>query len=291
VSASSPALHPWCEQVQVSTAFLLHLPAASIPLTPYPRSGGAPGGMLRAHLSLDASMFLLVALVMLVSAFTQTLTGFGSALVSMSILPPLLGIHVASPLVALMAITLESILLIRFRGAINFKAVWRLSLAALAGIPIGLVLARTVSEDIVLTVLGVILVGYSLYALITPRLPELKHPAWAFVFGFVGGILSGAYNVAGPAAVIYGNCRRWQPDEFRSNLQAFFLVNDAFVILNHGLAGNLQPIVWTYYLVALPAILLGIFFGLKLDRRINPDVFRRLVQVLLIVMGVRLILL
>jgi hypothetical protein len=235
--------------------------------------------------------FFVVFVVMLASAFTQTLTGFGSALVSMSILPSLLGIQVASPLVALMAITLETILLIRLRGAINLKAVWRLSAAALVGIPIGLALARSINEDVVLTVLGIILVGYSLYALTTPRLPELKHPAWAFAFGFVGGILSGAYNVAGPAAVIYGNCRRWEPDEFRSNLQAFFLINDAFVLINHGLVGNLKPIVWTYYLVALPAILLGIFFGLKLDRRINPDVFRKLVQVLLIVMGLRLILL
>jgi uncharacterized protein len=235
--------------------------------------------------------FFIVAVVMLASAFTQTLTGFGSALVSMSILPSLLGIQVASPLVALMAITLESILLIRLRGAFNLRAVWRLSLAALVGIPIGLVLARTISEDLVLTVLGVILVGYSLYALIAPRLPELKHPAWAFVFGIVGGILSGAYNVAGPAAVIYGNCRRWSPDEFRSNLQAFFLINDAFVLINHGLVGNLNPIVWSYYLVALPAIVLGIFFGLNLDRRINSDVFRKMVQVLLIVMGLRLILL
>jgi uncharacterized membrane protein YfcA len=209
----------------------------------------------------------------------------------MSILPSLLGIQIAAPLVALMAITLEAILLIRLRSAINLRAVWRLSLAAVVGIPIGIVLVRSISEDIVLTILGIVLIGYSLYALIAPRLPELEHPAWAFAFGFVGGILSGAYNVAGPAAVIYGNCRRWNPDEFRSNLQAFFLINDAFVLINHGLAGNLQPIVWSYYLVALPAILLGIFFGLKLDRRINPDVFRKMVQVLLIVMGLRLILL
>ena len=235
-------------------------------------------------------MFFIVAIVMLLSAFTQTLTGFGSALVSMSILPTLLGISVASPLVALMAITLESILLIRLRGAFNLRAVWRLSAAALVGVPIGIVLARSNNEDLVLGILGLVLIGYSLYALIGPRLPELKRPAWAFVFGFIGGILSGAYNVAGPAAVIYGSCRRWQPDEFRSNLQAFFLINDAFVLINHGLAGNLKPIVWSYYLVALPAIGLGIFFGLKLDRRINPDTFRKLVQIMLIVMGLRLIL-
>lgn len=236
-------------------------------------------------------MPLSVALVLLISTFTQTLAGFGSALVSMSILPSLLGILVASPLVAMMAITLESILLLRLRGAMNLRAVWRLSLAALVGIPIGLVLARSIDEDLVLTILGVILVGYALYALITPRLPELKHPIWAFAFGLVGGILSGAYNVAGPAAVIYGNCRRWSPAEFRSNLQAFFLINDSFVLINHGLAGNLQPSVWSYYLVALPAIVLGIFFGLKLDRRINPSLFRKMVQILLIVMGLRLILL
>jgi uncharacterized membrane protein YfcA len=132
-------------------------------------------------LSQDAiTYFFIVAVVMLVSAFTQTLTGFGSALVSMSILPLLLGIQVASPLVALMAITLETILLIRLRSAFNLRAVWRLSLAALVGIPIGLALARSINEDLVLTVLGIVLVGYSLYALISPRLPELKHQAWAF---------------------------------------------------------------------------------------------------------------
>lgn len=48
--------------------------------------------------------------------------------------------------------------------------------------------------------------------------------------------------------------------------------------------------VWSNYLFALPAIVLGIFVGLKIDRRINPIVFRKIVLVLLIVMGLRLIL-
>ena len=236
-------------------------------------------------------MSIIIAIIMLISAFVHTLTGFGSALISMSILPSMLGIHVAAPLVALMAITLELSLLVYFRSALNFKAVWRMSLASILGIPIGLLLVTRIKEDIVLTVLGVILVGYSVYALISPRLPELKHPAWAFVFGFFGGILSGAYNVAGPAAVIYGNCRRWEPDEFKSNLQAYFLVNDAFVLINHGFAGNIKPVVWQYYLIAVPFIFLGIFMGTKLNRKINPVAFRKIVQVMLIVMGLRLILL
>jgi hypothetical protein len=231
----------------------------------------------------------LVPMMIFFGVLTQTVTGFGSALVTMAVLPAMLGIQAASPLVALMAITLEVILLIRYRGAINLGAVWRLSLAAIIAIPIGIAAIRSISEDIVLTILGMVLVGYSVYALTAPRLPELKQPAWAFGFGFVGGLLSGAYNVAGPAAVIYGNCRGWQPAEFKSNLQAFFLINDLTVVAGHALAGNLTPIVWSNYLVALPAIVLGIFVGLKIDRRMNPIVFRKIVLVLLIVMGLRLI--
>lgn len=234
-------------------------------------------------------MELIVPLMVFLGVFTQTLVGFGSALVTMAVLPAVLGIRVASPLVALMAVTLEVILLIRYRSAINLSAVWRLSLAAILAIPIGLFAIRSIPEAIVLSLLGFILVSYSIYALITPKLPELKRPAWAFGFGFVGGLLSGAYNVAGPAAVIYGNCRGWRPDEFKSNLQAFFIINDLTVLTSHALAGNLTPVVWSNYLLALPAIGLGIFLGLKIDRRIDPATFKKIVLWLLIVMGARLI--
>ncbi|MBI5565454.1 MAG: sulfite exporter TauE/SafE family protein [Chloroflexi bacterium] len=234
-------------------------------------------------------MELIVPLMIFLGVFTQTLTGFGSALATMAVLPAVLGIRTASPLVALMAVTLEVILLIRYRGAINLGAVWRLSLAAIVAIPIGLVAVRSIPEAVVLSILGLVLVAYSIYALITPKLPELKRPAWAFGFGFVGGLLSGAYNVAGPAAVIYGNCRGWRPDEFKSNLQAFFVINDLTVLISHTLAGNLTPVVWSNYLIALPAIGLGIFIGLKIDRRLNPVTFRQIVLWLLIVMGARLI--
>jgi uncharacterized membrane protein YfcA len=234
-------------------------------------------------------MNLFVPVMIFLGVFTQTVTGFGSALVTMSVLPGLLGIYTASPLVALMAITLEVTLLIRYRGSINLGAVWRLSAAAIIAIPIGLVAIRSLPEKVVLLILGGVLVAYSIYALITPKLPELKAPAWAFGFGFAGGLLSGAYNVAGPAAVVYGNCRDWQPNEFRTNLQAFFLLNDLTVVTSHALAGNLTPTVWSNYLIALPAIALAIFLGLKIDRHLNPAAFKKIVLLLLIVMGARMI--
>jgi hypothetical protein len=234
-------------------------------------------------------MALSVALIVLAAVTTQTLTGFGSALVAMALLPGLVGIQVAAPLVTLMAGTLEVVLLIRYRQALNLRAVWRLSIAAALGIPLGVTALRTVSEAVILTVLGMVLVAYAAYALLAPRLPELKHRAWAYGFGFLAGMLGGAYNTSGPPAVIYGSSQGWTPAEFKSNLQGFFLLNDALVVASRAWDRQFTPEVWANFAASAPAIVLGVAIGAILERFIPPATFRRIVLWLLIVMGLRLI--
>ena len=87
-------------------------------------------------------------LVVLFAVITQSLTGFGSGLVSMAFLPGILGVRTAAPLVALITGTMELILLIRFRASFNLKAVWRLAITTLVGLPIGVwALPRFERED------------------------------------------------------------------------------------------------------------------------------------------------
>jgi uncharacterized membrane protein YfcA len=233
---------------------------------------------------------VLIFTVIFFAAFTQSLTGFGSALIAMALLPGLVGIHTAAPLVALVAATLELALLLRYRSALNLRAVWRLALAAVVAIPLGVLVLRQVDERIVLSLLGTVLAGYALYALLDLKLPALERPGWGYGFGFIAGLLGGAYNTSGPPVVIYGNCRRWLPAEFKSNLQGFFLLTDLLVIGAHALSSSLTRAVLLDYLWALPAIGLGLLAGIGLDRRLNPEAFRKLVLGLLVVMGVRLIL-
>ena len=85
-----------------------------------------------ARIQLEASASVVFAVVLL-ATFTQSLSGFGSGLVTMAFLPAVIGIRSASPLVALFAGTLESFLFWRFRGAINLRALWRLMLGAVIG--------------------------------------------------------------------------------------------------------------------------------------------------------------
>jgi hypothetical protein len=233
-------------------------------------------------------VFLLISVVF-VAVLTQSISGFGVALVAMAFLPGLLGIQMAVPLVALVALTLEAVLLVRYRLSLNVRAVWPMILASFIGIPIGVWGLQGLDEDLILTVLGIVIAGYALYALFQFRLPDLRHPLWACGAGFLAGVLGGAYNTSGPPVIVYGDCRRWKPVEFKANLQGFFLLSDLFVVLNHALSDNLSAAVWVNYLWCLPAIAAGIILGLQLDRRVNPAAFRKVVLVLLVLLGVRLV--
>lgn len=232
----------------------------------------------------------IVTLIIFLAVFTQSISGFGSALVAMALLPAFLGIHTATPLVALVMIPLEIYLLFHYRHVFHWQAIWRVIAAALVGIPIGFIYLRLVDQQIVLRILGLVISGYALYALLNIRLPKLIHPAWGFFFGLLSGLIGGAYNTSGPPVILYGTSRGWAPGEFKSNLQGFFVFSSVFILSGHALQHNLTPVVWHYFWISLPAITAGIFAGTSLDKRIDPQTFRKIVLLLLAFIGLRPIL-
>lgn len=231
---------------------------------------------------------VLVFFIVLAGCFTQSLTGFGVALVTMAMLSPVLGLQVATPLVALVAIALEFLMLIRYRASLRFKSISGLLLSSLIAIPAGVLYFRRLDEEVALFLLGLVIALYALYALTGFHLPELKHPAWAWLFGLFSGLLGGAYNTSGPPVIVYGNCRRWSPQEFKSNLSGFFLAGSSVVVSTHWTGGNLTSDVWFYFLISLPALLIGFLLGQGMDKWLNPETFGQIVLILLVLLGVRL---
>ncbi len=210
-------------------------------------------------------------------------------MVAMALLPTVISIKSATPLVALIVIPMEIFLLFYYRHVFNWQAIWRVIVAAIAGIPFGFMFLRLADETIVLSFLGILVSGYAIFALLNIRMPKLTHPAWGYVFGLTAGLIGGAYNTSGPPVIVYGNSRGWQPGEFKSNLQGFFVISGSFVLIGHALNHNLTSEVWGYFWRALPAIAVGILAGISLDKFINPATFRKVILALLVVIGLRLI--
>ena len=233
-------------------------------------------------------------IVFLVAAFgalfVQSLVGFGSAMIAMGIMTPLLSLSVSAPLVAMMAVTLEAVLLFKLRSSLKFRAIWPLVAGSIVGIPIGVLAIQHVDERIALAVLGCVITGYVAYACVGRRLAGQGGPVLPYGAGVIAGILGGAYNTSGPPVILYGDFRGWRPAEFKSNLQGYFVITDTFIVLVHAAKGNITETVWTLYALMIVPMAAAIWLGLELSRRIDEKRFRQLTLGLLMLIGLRLIL-
>jgi uncharacterized membrane protein YfcA len=232
-----------------------------------------------------ASLIVPVLFILFISTFTRSALGFGDALIAMPLLALVLGMQIATPLVAFGASTIALAILLGEWRSVDIKAAWRLILSSLVGIPIGLFFLKTAPESVINGGLGVLLIAFGLLNLINPKLPTFRNEKLAYVFGLVAGVLGGAYNTNGPPVVVYGTLRRWSPDSFRSTLQAYFLPTGGTILISHGLAGLWTPDVLRLYVYALPFIMLAIYLGGRVNKVISSGRFNRIIYASLVVMG------
>jgi uncharacterized protein len=229
------------------------------------------------------------ALILFSGAFVRSALGFGDAVIAMPLLAMVMGIKTATPLVALFATTIASSILIRNWQKVDFQSTWRLILSSLAGIPLGLYFLTKIPESGLKLCLGVLIAGYGIYRLFQVGF-FIEKPRWpAFLFGFFAGVLGGAYNTNGPPIVIYGTLKRWKSQDFRATLQGYFLPTGLLIALGHGASGLWTAQVGKLYLICLPCVAAGIFLGGKINRSIRADHFIKIINCVLIGLGLMLI--
>ena len=231
-------------------------------------------------------VFFLVIVVIFFSTMIRSTFGFGNALIAMPLLVLLIGVKAASPLVALAGSVISILMLVQGWRDLQWKETLALLAASLPGIPLVLLLLTTVPESIVKTILGLILIGFGLYNLSGIQLPNLPSRWLILPFGFLAGILGGAYNTNGPPIVIYAVFRGWTKDQFRASLQGFFLISNLLIIAGHGISGLWTPEIGFYFLGSILPIGLAVFLGGRLSTSLSQELFNRIIYYFLILTGI-----
>jgi uncharacterized membrane protein YfcA len=94
----------------------------------------------------------------------------------------------------------------------------------------------------------------------------------------------------GPPLAIYGTLRRWKPTAFRATLQGYFLPASVAGMAGYSLSGFWTPEVNHFYLISLPGVVIAVFLGRRLNRRMHVPQFVSYVYVGLVTIGVALLL-
>jgi uncharacterized membrane protein YfcA len=231
-----------------------------------------------------------VILVLFLATLVRSAFGFGEALISVPLLALVMPIEVAAPTAVLVSITVALVIVIQDWRQVHARSALWLVVPTFVGIPLGLLLLKTLPEAIVEAILGVVVVAFSFHSLTSRRNHELKDDRLAGFFGFTAGVLGGAYGMNGPPLAIYGSLRRWSPEYFRATLQAYFLPASLAGMSGYWFGGLWTPAVNRFFLISLPGVMVAIFVGRAINRRMQSRRFVHYVYVGLMLIGAVLLL-
>jgi uncharacterized membrane protein YfcA len=74
-----------------------------------------------------------------------------------------------------------------------------------------------------------------------------------------------------------------------ANYQAFFMASGMIVLSGHALGGLWSLELFKTYAICLPFVLLGLWIGQRLQKHLSDALFRRLIFMLLILVGLTLV--
>jgi hypothetical protein len=233
---------------------------------------------------------IVAVIVILVAFFVRATIGFGSGLISVSVLTILFPIRFTVPVVFILDFAGSFIL-----GAYDFKEVkWRdlnyLLPFTIVGLLFGGVLLKYASPQKLTIFLGLFILLYVIYGFIVKqeKLPFVKNYVGA-PLGFFGGFIGSLYGGGGPPIVAYLQMKHYNKRAFRATFQIVAItdsISRTFIYLYLGL---LTLAVFKMSLFLMPFLLLGLFFGNKLHFRINQKFFYIIVMIVLSLAAVGLI--
>jgi len=220
--------------------------------------------------------------------------GFAFAMVATGI-----WIYVLPPAtIVLMAATcgtlLHGISVWRYRRDIEYRLLWPFVAGGVLGVPVGVLALHHINLAVFRHLIGALMIAYSSYTLLRPRLPTLRFPPSAArsldaAVGLAGGVLGGLAMLNGVLPTIWCTLRGWDKRRARYVYQPYILFTGMLVMLLAGINVNTElSRVGLYLLVSLPALMAGLWVGLRVFDRMSEDLFRRLLSWLILASGVAL---
>lgn len=230
-----------------------------------------------------------LTLIVLAAGFLQGLTGFGFVLIALPLLGLFLPLKTIIPLLIMLALCISFYLSIQLRRSIRFRNIVTLFIATLPGIPLGVYTLQRVSPQTLSLGLGLLMISFTSYQLLATPKPRPLGTWSSLLAGVLSGILAGSIGAGGPPVIIYSALQPWSKDESKATLAFYFAVTGLIVSINHAITGLITEEVLHYFLISLPALLVGIILGVFGYKHISDHGYRKLAFILVFLLGCMII--
>lgn len=243
---------------------------------------------------MDWQLTTLIALAtaLFVGGVTKGAVGFGTALVSLPLVTSFIDVRAALALMTMPV--LASNLWQAFQGRMAREVLsrfWWILVAMAVGCAIGALLASSLHPRYVFLFMGSIIIVFVTTNIWTPALPMPATDARALglVAGFASGVIGGISTIFGPPIIMYLVMRRVPHELFFATIGVISLFSGVLLVTSYVSVGMLSGPLILLSLASVLPVLAGMALGQWLRRRVNADVFRRLVLLMLLALGLNLL--
>ncbi|MDF2700096.1 MAG: hypothetical protein K0Q49_1652 [Haloplasmataceae bacterium] len=236
--------------------------------------------------------FIYLFFAALLAYIIKGITGFGNTLIMAPLFNFVLDSTIVTPIDLLFSIPINSFIVYKNRKNLSLKTIIPLSIMVLIGVIPGAFLLESSDATALKIILGIVTIGIAI-ELSTRRqninTDKKPNPILLTIIGVASGVLAGLYGIA-VLLVAYISRTTSSKGQFRANLCAVFLIDNFFRMGLYTYKGSLM----TYETLKLalylfPAVIIGMFIGIKVDKRLNDKMVNKFVIILLIVSGISLI--
>ena len=225
-----------------------------------------------------------------VAALVAGVSGFAFAPIAASV-----WLHIFTPLETATLTVAYNILVQgygtwRMRHAFDWSRLWPFVIGGPPGVAIGILVLRWADPATMRIAVGVFLVLYALYGLLRPALRPIRVGAPAdTTAALVGGMLGAMAGFPGILVVIWCGLRGWSKDVQRAVFQPVSVALLIAAAVTLVASGSVTRPVAERFAIGLPALALGTWVGFKLYGRLDEEMFRRILLMLLLASGLVLL--
>lgn len=209
----------------------------------------------------------------------------------MGVLVLVMPVQDASVIVAIIALFSASLNLWTVRHHISWRDSWPVLVTALPAGAVGAYLLTILDANVLRAAVAMMIIAGCIVALLAPKGAVIRRAfPWAYLIGLVGGLFGGALGVGGPPIVLYTLLRGWDKGECKAVMSIYFVLLGFERVTLFLLNGAATPHNLRLGVILLVPAMLAVFLGTRIFRRMNNQVFRYAVMVLLAATAVNILL-